>query len=131
MSLFFLYQWIWPATHTIILIANFDSPETKNYGVTDIIIDRLREATRKYPDIKIQALRESIDATQGSNFARTKGREHKAGIVLWGWYRKTTEKALITVHFEVLKPPSPLQLRQEKESLNLAVAELLSFTKVG
>ena len=120
-----------PSDKTIILIADFDGPDSKNYGVTEIIIEKLRDVTRastkKHNDVEVHGLGETITAQQGSDFARKKGKERKASIVLWGWYRKTEKEVYVTAHFEILRSPRYLPLRQEKETLKMAVAELDSF----
>lgn len=116
-----------PLRKTIVLVTNFKSLEDEDYAVTETIIDQLRDATKGYGDIQIQGLGESITAQQGSEAARQKGREHKADIVLWGWLSKTKEKAIISVHFEVLQKPEGLILHNEKQTLILALGELESF----
>jgi tetratricopeptide (TPR) repeat protein len=121
----------YPPDKIIILIANFDGPDPKNYRVTETIVEQLREATKEYSDVRVEALGETITPQDGSEVARAKGKERKASIVLWGWYGKTKEKAPVTAHFEVLKQPRRLSLRQEKETLIMAVAELESFEIQG
>jgi tetratricopeptide (TPR) repeat protein len=122
------FYWLRSPKHTTILVANFEGPDLKNYRVTEILIEQLREATRTFPDVKVQGLGDPITAHEGSDVARAKGKAHHATIVLWGWYGKTSEKALITIHFEVLRQPSILYLSREKETLSVAVAEFESFT---
>jgi tetratricopeptide (TPR) repeat protein len=115
-----------PSDKITILVANFEGPD-QTYGVTEKIIEQLREEVKQFPDIQIQALGRPITAQEGSDAARIVGKEHKANIVLWGWYRKTQENVFITIHFEALQGPRYLPLRSNKQELNLAVAELESF----
>ena len=115
-----------PSDKIIILIANFDGPD-QDYGVTETIIEQLREATREYSDVRIQALNKAITVQEGSDVARAKGEERKASIVLWGWYRKPREIVKVTVHFQVLQRLRYLPLLQEKETLIATAAELESF----
>ncbi|MFQ5825226.1 MAG: tetratricopeptide repeat protein [bacterium] len=116
-----------PSDKIIILVADFDGPDPQNYRVTETIIEQLREATDFYDDVEVKTLGETILAQQGNKFARSIGKEHKASIVLWGWYGKTEQRALVNVYFEVLQKPRGLLLRKEKQTLNLTLAELESF----
>jgi len=116
-----------PSDKIIILVADFEGPDPKNYRVTETIIEQLREATQEYSDVWVKTLNETITAQQGSEVARTKGKKEKASIVLWGWYGKTEEKALISIHFELLQKQHYLSLQREKETLNVAAAELENF----
>lgn len=116
-----------PSDKTIILVANFDSLDGQNYGVTEKIIEQLRDETDQYPDIQINALGKSVTAQEGSTTARTIAKDHKATIFLWGWYGKAQENVLITVHFEVLQKPKDLRLRREKQELILPAREMDSF----
>jgi tetratricopeptide (TPR) repeat protein len=113
---------------TVVTVANFKSLDDQNHAVTETILDQLRDSTKEYDDIQIQALGESITAQQGSEVARMKGRQNKAGIILWGWYSTTKEKVIINIHFEILQRPNQMLLRQEKQTLILPLAELESFS---
>lgn len=116
-----------PSDKIIILVADFEGPDPKNYRVTETIIERLREATEEFDDVWVHPLGEAITTQQGDDYAHSKGKECKASVVLWGWYGKSEEKALVTIHFEVLQKPRSLHLRKEKEVLSVAIAELKSF----
>lgn len=82
----------------ILLVANYSSTSGENYGVTELLLERLRDASSEFPDIEVKALGETITAQQGKDVAITKGKEHQANIVLWGWFAKTNEKVLLTTH---------------------------------
>jgi tetratricopeptide (TPR) repeat protein len=113
------------------LPCDFDSPDSKNFGVTETVINQLRQATGKYSDVKIQSLNKSITEQEGSEVARTEGEKRKATIVIWGWYRNTGEVAPLSVHFEVLRPPKNLpELGQTAKGQlqQAAIADLKSFT---
>jgi tetratricopeptide (TPR) repeat protein len=110
----------------VILVARLDGPD-KDYGVTETVIDRLREAVGEFPDVKVKVLDEVVTPLQGSEVARQKGKDMGAGIVLWGWYRKTTQKTLIDVRFEMLRRPERMPSGDEKTSLILACADLETF----
>jgi tetratricopeptide (TPR) repeat protein len=116
-----------PSDKIIVLVTDFEGPDPQNYRVTETIIEQLREAIKKYTDVQVSALSQTVTAHQGSEHARAKGKEHKASIVLWGWYSKTQEKALVNVHFEILTSLYASPLRQERETLITDVAGLESF----
>jgi tetratricopeptide (TPR) repeat protein len=121
-------SWLNSPRGITIVVANFEGPETNNYRVTEQVIDRLRQDTKGYNDIRIEALGESISEQQGSSGARQKGQDRNASIVLWGWYGKTSERAIVTAHFEILRSPKSLELRQDREILSPAVSELDRFS---
>jgi tetratricopeptide (TPR) repeat protein len=110
-----------------ILVANFDGIDSKKYRIPEIIRSKLVEATKSYSDIEIKPLNYTITEEEGSEVAQAKGKIQDASIVLWGWYGKTDDKVYVSVHFEVLKKPKHLPLRQEKEIINTAAARLESF----
>lgn len=111
----------------IILVANFTGLGGHNAAVTETIIDQLRDATKEYSDISVKALGDTITPHQGPEIARAKGKEHKAGIILWGWYSQTNESVMINAHFEILQRPSQLVLCHEKQTFILPLRELESF----
>jgi len=119
-----------PAKNVIVLVAEFDSPDAKTQGVTETIIGQLRQATEKYADVEIQALKKPITEQEGSKVAKTEGEKRKATIVIWGWYRNLGEVVPLSVHFEVLRPPKDLPKLGQTARGNVqqaAVADLKSF----
>ena len=117
-----------PSDKIIILIANFQGPDPDKYRVTESIITQLKEESKEYNDVQIKALNQEIREQNGSDIARKKGEEIKASIVIWGWYGKTTEKVLVTSHFEVLQKSKFLKFRHESETISVPVTELERFT---
>lgn len=97
-----------PSKEVVILVAEFDAPEGQNYRVTETILGRLRDATEKYPDVQVNALKEPVTEHMGSDAARELGEKRKASIVIWGWYDKTATNVPVSVNFEVLQPPEYL-----------------------
>lgn len=113
----------------IVLVANFKGiDETENSAISELILDQLREATKEYQDIEIQAMSESITAQQGRDVALTKAREKKATIVMWGWYKRSRDKFILTVHFELARDEPSLTLRGNRETQVFALPEIESFT---
>ena len=120
-----------PAKHIIVLVADFDGPDAKTYGVTETIIRQLRQATERYADVEIQALNKPITEQEGGKVARAEGAKRKATIVLWGWYRSPGDVVPLSVHFEVLRPPKDLPELGQAAKGNIqqaAIADLKSFT---
>ncbi len=116
-----------PTNKTIILVADFEGPDPQSYRVTETIVEQLREATKKYPEVQVKALGEMITAHQGSERARQIGTEQKASIMLWGWYSKTKEKALVNAHFEILRTLVGLGPVPEPSALISDIGRLESF----
>ena len=116
-----------PSNKTIILIADFQSLDGQNYGVTEKIIEQLRDATKSFPNIEVQSLKQTITTQEGSEVARTIATEKQAIILLWGLYRKTQENVWITSHIEIMQKPINLHLKGEKEELTLPVKGIESF----
>ncbi|MEW6145444.1 MAG: tetratricopeptide repeat protein [Thermodesulfobacteriota bacterium] len=117
-----------PPDKIIILLADFDGPDKKKYRVTGNIKDQLEKATKKYSDVEVQLLNETITYQNESDYARKIGKKRKASIVLWGEYTVNEENVQIIAHFEVLERPVMLELKQEVENLKVGVTELRNFT---
>lgn len=92
----------------ILLVADFNGPDPQKYGVTENVLHRLRQALRQYKDAEIRPLGRAITEVEGSESARSEGTKRKAAIVIWGWYRATSQAVQLSVNFEVLKRPKHL-----------------------
>ena len=120
-----------PAKNIIVLVADFDGPEAKTYGVTETVIRQLRLATERYADVEIQALNKPITEHEGDKVAQIEGEKRKATIVLWGWYRTPGDVVPLSVHFQVLRQPKEaIELgHAARGSIQQAtIAELKNFT---
>ena len=122
------YYYYPPSDKVIILIADFDGPEKKKYRVTGNIKDQLERAIKKYPDIKIELLNESITYENENDYAKKIGKDRRASIVLWGEYSVNEENVQLIVHFEVLNKPYFLELKTETTIHKVEVAQLRNFT---
>jgi tetratricopeptide (TPR) repeat protein len=111
----------------VFLVANFDGPDS-DYGVTQSLIAELRNATKGHTDVQIDALGKTISEQEGAAVARKIGKKRRASVVLWGRYRKTSDKVNLVIHFEVLRKPESLQLIQDQKAYTVPVASLESFT---
>lgn len=107
----------------IILVADFRRRDQKNYGVTETIINRLRNETKDYSDVQILSLGEHISIEDGSDVAFAKGKERDASIVMWGWYSTADEEVLISVNFEILNRPDGIDFSRENETLRAPIVE--------
>ncbi len=126
-----LYVQNLPPRNVIILVADFDGPDAKVYGVTETVIRQLRQATEKYPDVEVQALNKSVTEQEGSKVAQIEGKRRKAAIVLWGWYRTPGDVVPVSVHFEVLHPVKELFNLGQSASGSIqqaTIADLRSFS---
>jgi tetratricopeptide (TPR) repeat protein len=127
---YYLYEQNRAANRIIILVADFDGPEPERYGVTEAVLNRLRQAVRPHPDVDVVALGRAITEGEGTKEARSEGETHRASIVIWGWYRPPGEKVALIVHFEIMKPTQGLpeigsQARGEPRLVSMS--ELESF----
>ena len=113
-----------------VLLAEFDGVDAKNYRVTETILQNLQDATKDYPTVKIQPLKQAISQQEGKDKARELGKNENADIVIWGWYGKTQQKAAVSVNFEILsavKDYLDVGKQVQGEPRNMAVASLESF----
>jgi hypothetical protein len=85
---------------TRVLVADFEGPEAERYQITTEVIERLREATAKNPDIEIVGLGTGIKVDDGPTSARRLSQQRNAKLVIWGSYGKTTTTARMILHVE-------------------------------
>jgi len=111
----------------VFLVANFDGPD-RDYGITESLIAELRGATKAHSDVQIETISKTISEQDGAAEARKIGKKRRAAVVLWGRYRKTSDKVNLVIHFEVLRKPESLQLIQDQKAYTVPVASLESFT---
>ncbi|WP_445171279.1 hypothetical protein, partial [Microcoleus sp.] len=118
-------------TQTVtVLLAEFDGVDAKNYRVTETILQNLQDATKNYPTVKIQPLKQAISQQEGKDKARELGKNKNADIVIWGWYGKTQQKAAVSVNFEILsaaKDYIDVGKQVQGEIRTMAVASLERF----
>jgi tetratricopeptide (TPR) repeat protein len=116
-----------PQKKVTILVAEFISDDAPTRPLTVTLIERLRSSTKDYTDITIGALNEAVTVHRGGDYARQKGAERGADIVIWGWYSGTDENLRVNVHFEVIRGPRNLVLMQDAKTFNVPVSEFKSF----
>jgi tetratricopeptide (TPR) repeat protein len=131
---FAFWHWFWPRRYVyfppntfVVALANFEGPEESRYGVTEILRDELDKVAQRYPGILVKPLGANVSSQQGSEFARAKGQELGAALVVWGWYRVTSQKALLSAHVELIRQPQFKWVHGGRESREVAVADLESF----
>ncbi|MEG4235886.1 hypothetical protein QUA40_28190 [Microcoleus sp. Pol11C3] len=113
-----------------VLLAEFDGVDAKNYRVTERILQKLQDATKNYPTLKILPLKQAISQQEGKEKARELGKNKNADIVIWGWYGKTQQKAAVSVNFEMLsaaKDYIDVGKQVQGEIRTMAVAALETF----
>jgi tetratricopeptide (TPR) repeat protein len=129
------WYWFWPRRYAyfprdefVIAVADFEGPEKglekDKYGITKLLRERLDTVAQPYHDILVEGLGSSVP---NSVSARKRGREHGAAMVIWGWYRVSSERALLAAHVELLREPRFRWLQAAAETQNVALAELDSF----
>jgi tetratricopeptide (TPR) repeat protein len=114
-----------PSDEVTVLVADFDGPDSKSSGVTEMVIKKLTEATRTYEKVRVASLRRAITEADGSDVARKEGRKRRAAIVIWGWYRQTKSTVNLSANFELLDAPQYMPVlgrlvRSRAESPNVA-----------
>lgn len=110
-----------------ILVADFAGPDPSKFGVTETIIEQLREATADFPTIVIESAGRTVTAQEGAEVARRLGQEHQAVIVVWGWYAVNSRRVLLNTHCEILESPKTLKLLKGRQTLDLETASFESF----
>lgn len=116
-----------PNGRFLILVADFDGPNPKSFRVSDIIVEKIRLATRPYSDIEVRPLNRAITAQQGSSQANVIAQENSAALILWGWYGNTADTAVATVHFEITNPREMSRL-PSSEMITPPVSQLNNFS---
>jgi tetratricopeptide (TPR) repeat protein len=129
-ALWRLYERV-PPRHVLILVANFEEDGSQR-PLTETILQNLEDATRNYPDIKVEHLDKFIpwETEEGNRAADQAGAARKASVVLWGNYAKTTTHARVVVHFHVLGRGrvNSLKLNSEREKLVVPLSALEDFS---
>jgi len=97
-----IYNKIISSHDLVILVADFDGPDPKNYRVAEIILSQLETALAPYSDVKIEPLGYAFNENQTRDVIRTAGEKHNAAIVIWGWYGLTNDKVVLSYHFEIM-----------------------------
>jgi len=121
------YHTLLPPGTVTVLVADFDGPDPKNYGVTDKVIEKLRKATNKWEKVRIASLGRAITEAEGSALARAEGKKRRAAVVIWGWYRPTAAKVNLSANFELLDAPQYMPVLgslSRSSAENPTVAEL-------
>jgi tetratricopeptide (TPR) repeat protein len=114
---------------TVVLVANFDGPDQKNYRVTETILNQLTKSLAGYEDTIIIPLNQSIAEQDASNKARDYGDQYHADLVIWGWYGVTNTNAMVTIHIENMASTKILTLPKTETYVSQAlIQEIEKFT---
>ncbi len=144
-----LGSWWYTETHrpdqVVVLVADFyqEGTEEDPYGLTGIILGRLRDALAEEPTVSVRALQQPITAQQGGDWAREIGWQHlcvltlgnraiglkrQTVIAIWGWYAVTEEVAWVDARFEVVRPPGGLpEIPLDGQAVALAELDRFDF----
>src|SRR5438445_11391959 len=118
-----------PRREFLVLVADFDGPDPKNYRFTEILLQQLRRGLEREQNLRVEALGEPVTEKLGSEQAQKLGARHHAAMVLWGWYAANEGGgALITVHVELPGDSWPTILEHQSETINGAIAEFTSYS---
>lgn len=120
-----------PPDKIMVLLADFEGDDPQKYDTTRIIYEQLSKALKKYPEVRCERLGQVIKADtseQETEVAQRKGTDYKASIVLWGRCIINEENVRVTTHFEVLRKPKALSMREKVQTRSAAVTELRGFT---
>lgn len=113
----------------VVIIANFDGPDSEKYRVTEEIITKLKKTFQSDENIVVLPLNFVITEQEGSELARKKGEQYHADLVLWGWYGVTNNGSLLTLHVENLTKSKYIPLQSsELTQMKTALLEIESFT---
>ncbi|MGB3295340.1 MAG: tetratricopeptide repeat protein [Phormidesmis sp.] len=119
-----------PSDQVVILVADFDGPDTQNNRITEEILKGLRQRTQNYEDVTVEALEETVTEQAGSEAARAIAKQLKATIMIWGWYGAPGDGVPVSINFEVLNPSEYLPDFGDVasgETRIFALSELSSF----
>ncbi|NOH03700.1 MAG: tetratricopeptide repeat protein [Chloroflexi bacterium] len=110
----------------VVVIASFDGPE-EVYGLRNQILEELNKEYLESENVKIIAIQDIISPDTGSKYAQNLGEGYYADLVIWGWYRPTTNPN-ITIHVENLSA-SEIKFLNKSEVFQpyASIAELESF----
>jgi len=114
-----------PSNKTIILIADFQGPDQK-FAVTQVIINRMKRAVSEFPEVQIKPFGEVIKEGTESETVRRIGDEHKASIVVWGFY---DEELNGTAHIDQVRHTSSFSLRRNELDFNVTLPEGRGITE--
>lgn len=112
-------------TSILALVCGFDGPANDEYGISRIIHEELEGALREYPDMTTKRI---LEVPLSYAEARSQSARYNATVVIWGSYTSSSTNARLTVHFEVIRPPSKMKMVQFKETILRSRNDLDQFT---
>jgi tetratricopeptide (TPR) repeat protein len=116
-----------PSDKIIILVADLDATDRKELRVTDIIVRKLKVASKGYADVQVLPLGRPITEAEGSDVAREEGGKRNASLVLWGWYGSSDMSAYVAINIEILHGPKLLVQGEYTETLTTTIEDLKTF----
>jgi hypothetical protein len=104
---------------TIILIADFQGPDQK-HAVTQMVINSMKRAVSEFPEVQIKPLGEVIKEGTQSEMVRRIGTEHKASVVVWGFYDESLNG---TAHIDQVRQTSSFSLPRYELDFKVTLPE--------
>src|SRR5262245_52919016 len=108
-----------PSNKTIILIADFQGDDQR-HAVTQTVINRMKRATRDFPEVQIKPLGEVIKEGAERETISEIGVKHKASIVVWGFYDEALNG---TVHIDQVRRTTSFSFRRLEMDFNVSLTE--------
>ncbi len=92
-----------PPKEVVILILEFDGPESQNYGVTQFFVEKISQVTKGINFIEMEISDKVITSRDGYTAAYNLGLENNANIVVWGWYVASDKGINVTYHITTIQ----------------------------
>lgn len=111
----------------VVLITNFDGPNSQKYRVTEIILENIYSALKEYDDVELVM---SDTTVKSFSEAKNEGKRHNATIVIWGWYSATNDLARVTIHFDILNSPNtiPSDFMNQETMRDFQIGEFQNYS---
>lgn len=96
---FYYYSENKPSNEIVVLVADFDGPDPKKYGVTQFLAEEINDGIiGTFNDVKTTMLNETITASEGYKRAIDLAKIHNAEMIVWGWYVASDNGISVTYH---------------------------------
>ena len=112
-------------TRISVLVAEFAGCSPAEYGVAQIIEEKVQKALTSNTDVRIERLETVIMSRES---ARSIAISRSAPIIVWGSCFANKERARVTAHFEILQDFRHSAFLYQDETINDDIARLQHFT---
>ena len=112
----------------VIMVAEFDGPDTQNYRLTEKLLFKLNESLNNYDDALVIPLNKRITEQDGSLEAQKIAKKYRADLLIWGWYGLTESDTTVTIHIENLSVPKNITIPSSAAyTVQSPIAEINNF----